>query len=89
MLSVSLNRDKKLKKDDVLLAMHIVKSIFNLDLKLNIFYHDIEKDKIISVLTEKLTGLKSPTTSTFFEAIVFSIIEQQISLKATRSIKTE
>jgi DNA-3-methyladenine glycosylase II len=87
MLSVSLNPDKNLKKDDVLLAMHSVKSIFNLDLKLNNFYHDIEKDKIISVLTKKLIGLNSPTTSTFFEAIVSSIIEQQISLKAARSIE--
>ncbi len=87
MLSVSLNPDKNLKKEDVLLARQIVKSIFNLDFKLNTFYHDMMEDKVMSVLTKKLTGLNSPTTPTFFEAIVSSIIEQQISLKAARSIE--
>ncbi len=41
----------------------------------------------MSKLTEKLWSLNSPTTPTFFEAIVSSIIEQQISLKAAHNIE--
>jgi DNA-3-methyladenine glycosylase II len=38
-------------------------------------------------ITRKLRGLRSPTTATVFEALVDSIIEQQISLKVASSIE--
>jgi DNA-3-methyladenine glycosylase II len=38
-------------------------------------------------LTQKLRGLKSPTTQTVFEAFVDSIVEQQISLKVANGIE--
>ena len=83
-LSVSLKPDNELNKKDNVIARKILTSIFNLDFDLRYFY----EDRIMSKLTLKLCGLNSPTTPTFFEAIVSSIIEQQISLKATRSIET-
>jgi len=87
-LSVSLKPDNELNKKDNVIARKILTSIFNLDFDLRYFYEDMREDRIMSKLTLKLCGLNSPTTPTFFEAIVSSIIEQQISLKATRSIET-
>ena len=88
-LSVSIKPDNELNKKDSELARKILTSIFNLDFDLKYFYYDMFEDRIMSKLTLKLCGLNSPTTPTFFEAIVSSIIEQQISLKAARSIETK
>ena len=87
-LTVNVLPDKDLDTDDGVLVCQIVKSIFNLDFNLLNFYDDMKHDRIMSSLIKQLRGLNSPTTPTFFEAIVSSIIEQQISLKAARSIKT-
>ena len=88
-LSVSIKPDNELNKKDRQMARKILTSIFNLDFDLKYFYNDMFEDRIMSKLTLKLCGLNSPTTPTFFEAIVSSIIEQQISLKAARSIETK
>jgi DNA-3-methyladenine glycosylase II len=88
-LSVSIKPDTELNSEDLVLARHKVCSIFNLDFNLKYFYEDMKNDRILSKLIPKLRGLNSPTTPTFFEAIVSSIIEQQISLKAARSIKNK
>ena len=88
-LSVSIKPDYELNKKDNVLARKILTSIFNLDFDLKYFYEDMHEDSIMSKLTLKLRGLNNPTTPTFFEAIVSSMIEQQISLKAARSIETK
>ena len=88
-LSVSIKPDNELNKKDSELARKILTSIFNLDFDLKYFYEDMHEDSIMSKLTLKLRGLNSPTTPTFFEAIVSSMIEQQISFKAARSIETK
>ena len=88
-LSVSIKPDNELNKKDSELARKILTLIFNLDFDLKYFYNDMFEDRIMSKLILKLCGLNSPTTPTFFEAIVSSIIEQQISLKAARSIETK
>ena len=88
-LSVSIKPDNELNKKDRVLARKILTLIFNLDFDLKYFYEDMHEDSIMSKLILKLLGLNSHTTPTFFEAIVSSIIEQQISLKAARSIETK
>ena len=87
-LCVTLKPDNELNKKDLVLASEMISSIFNLDSHLRNFYDDVKEDPIMSKLTSELKGLTSPTTPTIFEAIVSSIIEQQISLKAARSIET-
>ena len=57
----------------------------NFDLKP--FYEKVKEDKTMAHITQKLFGLKSPTTQTVFEALVDSIVEQQISLKVANSIE--
>jgi len=88
-LSVSIKPDNELNKKDRVLARKILTLIFNLDFDLKYFYEDMHEDSIMSKLTLKLRGLNNPTTPTFFETIVSSMIEQQISLKAARSIETK
>jgi DNA-3-methyladenine glycosylase II len=53
------------------------------------FYKEVQTDKILAGLADKLRGLKSPTTRTVFEALVDSIVEQQISLKVATSIENK
>jgi DNA-3-methyladenine glycosylase II len=87
-IKVEVLSDKDLDEDDGLVVKQMVISIFNMNFNLRNFYDDMKVDRVMSTLTSKLRGLNSPTTPTFFEAIVSSIIEQQISLKAARSIET-
>ena len=88
-LSVNINPDNELNKGDIELIRAKVISIFNLDYNLKEFYDYMKNENVMSKLVLKLKGLNSPNTPTFFEAIVTSIIEQQISLKAARSIETK
>ena len=87
-LTVDVKPDKNLDNADFELVKQIVTSIFNLNFNLRNFYEDMKADKLISTLTTQLRGLNSTRTPTFFEAIVSSIIEQQISLTAAKSIET-
>ena len=59
--------------------------MFNIQEDLAPFYRAMETDGIMASLISQLRGVKSPTTPTVFEALVDSIIERQISLKAARS----
>jgi len=64
-----------------------VTSLFNLDLDLSRFTAAVREDRVMSNLVRRLRGLKPPRTATVFEALVDSIIEQQISLAAAHSIE--
>ena len=64
-----------------------IASIFNFDLDLNRFYREIRGDPVMTKVTRNLHGLRSPTTTGPYEALVSSIIEQQISLKAAWSMQ--
>jgi DNA-3-methyladenine glycosylase II len=65
----------------------MVSSLFNLDFDLTAFYDAVRNDKIMQTVTQRLRGLKSPTTPTVFEALVDSIIEQQISLNVAHVLE--
>jgi DNA-3-methyladenine glycosylase II len=65
----------------------LISSIFNIYDDLRPFYRHIEGDEVLSGITRKLNGLKAPTTPTVFEALVDSVIEQQISLKVAHSLQ--
>jgi DNA-3-methyladenine glycosylase II len=77
--TISLNEKNK--------SEAIISYIFNLKLPLNEFYEEIKADITMSHIAQKLYGLKNPTTPTVFEAIVDSIVEQQISIKVARTIE--
>ncbi len=65
----------------------VVTRLFNLKLDLLPFYEAVKSDRIMLQITRHLWGLHSPSTATVFEALVDSIIEQQISLKAAWSMQ--
>jgi DNA-3-methyladenine glycosylase II len=65
----------------------LVVRLFNLKLDLLPFYEAVKDDRIMRPITKRLWGLHSPSTATAFEALIDSIIEQQITLKAARSMQ--
>jgi len=73
--------------DKAMAAEELVRRLFNLDLDLLPFYESVKDDRVMSALTDRLRGLRSPTTQTIFEALIDSIIEQQISLKVAWSLQ--
>jgi DNA-3-methyladenine glycosylase II len=88
-LVVELKSDSTMTEDDKKKAEDTVNALFSLDLDLKPFYETVKDDRIMAGLTRKLRGLKSPTTPTVFEALVDSIVEQQISLKVANSIENK
>jgi len=81
-LSAVLDSKKPISPRDSRAAKAYVARIFNLDMDLKPFYKAVRGDPVMSSIVKQLYGLKSPTTPTVFEALVDSIIEQQISLIA-------
>jgi DNA-3-methyladenine glycosylase II len=79
-LEIDLTSDTKIEAGTASRAEEIIGSVLNLKLDLKSFYETAQKDKVLSVIIQELRGLKSPITPTVFEALVDSIIEQQISL---------
>lgn len=86
-LSVDLKSNEQISEEEGQLALEAINKIFNLGLNLKPFYNDVKSDKIMSKLTQKLNGLKNPVAASVFEALVLTIIEQQISLKAAHNIE--
>ncbi len=86
-LSVGLRSPEKLSGSDVEVVLDVVRSIFNLQIDLNSFYEEVQNDEIMSKVVRHLRGLKTVATSTPFEALISSIIAQQISLNAAYRIE--
>ncbi len=74
-LSAELKSDTELTRKDMKKAEEVISLLFNLNFDLTPFYEQVKDDKILACLTQKLWGLKSPTTQTAFEALVDSIVE--------------
>ena len=79
--------DEDLSGDDVRMAGEIVRALFNMNLDLLPFYEAVKGDRVMAKITQRLRGLRNPSTATVFEALVDSIVEQQISLKVAWSLE--
>jgi DNA-3-methyladenine glycosylase II len=86
-LRVRLSPDKPLSSDEREQAGEIISRILNFNDYLAPFYHMVRNDPPLHELTKRLRGLKVPTTLTVFEALVDSIVEQQISLAVARTLE--
>ena len=75
-LKVELESNNAITSQDKQNAKELIRFIFNLDFNLCSFYKDLEDDPTIHQITQKLYGLKNPTTPTVFESLVDSIVEQ-------------
>jgi DNA-3-methyladenine glycosylase II len=85
-LLVGITSEHKITPQTETDVRELVNLIFNLKLDLSPFYETAKNDPLLVKFTRKLRGLKSPSTPTVFEALVDSIIEQQISLAAAHAI---
>ena len=88
-LAVELKSEKELSPADVTKAKRTINSLFNLDMDLIPFYKTVKNDRVMARVAKNLYGLKSPTTQTVFEALIDSIVEQQISLIAARAMQVK
>jgi DNA-3-methyladenine glycosylase II len=88
-LSVELMANEEISHDDEKAVRQNIDTLFNLRFGLETFYESIKRDRIMRQLTAKLRGLKSSTTSTIFEALVDSIVEQQISLAVANNFENK
>lgn len=86
-LTAYLDSEKTITPEDREIIEETIAKIFNLKLDLRPFYREISSDPVLNQLASSLYGLKNPTTPTLFEALVDSVVEQQISLKAAHSIE--
>jgi len=86
-IAVALKSAETITSKDKQKAGEAVKFIFNLDFNLCSFYVDIKKEPVMRQISKQLYGLKNPTTPTVFEALMDSIVEQQISLKVAQTIE--
>ncbi len=84
-----MKSSEKITEEDINSTKNTITSIFNLDFNLKKFYESMETDPVMSKLTQKLRGLNSRTSTSVFEALASSIIEQQISLIASQSIERQ
>ncbi len=79
-LKTELSSSEQLNHEDVERAAKIITLLFNLDLNLLPFYCVAKLDTTLNKVARRLWGLRSPTTQTVYEALMDSIVEQQISL---------
>jgi DNA-3-methyladenine glycosylase II len=86
-LTIELTSNQPLTNKTQTCAQKTIEYIFNLNLNLKEFYRYIENDPAMHKITSTLCGFKYPTTPTTFEALVDSIVEQQISIKIARTIE--
>lgn len=86
-LLAELKSDRRIRVAEKEQIRKIIISMFNLDLHLKRFYAETSKDKTLAQIANQLRGLKTPTTETVFEALISSIIEQQISLNVARHLE--
>ncbi|HON80694.1 MAG TPA: DNA-3-methyladenine glycosylase [Methanoregulaceae archaeon] len=86
-LKVRLTAEDVLTPGEQEQALTTISRILNLDDYLTPFYQAVRNDPPMLELTKHLRGLKPSTTPTVFEALVDSIIEQQISLAVARTLE--
>jgi DNA-3-methyladenine glycosylase II len=87
-LSVELASKEEIDRSLASRARDIMKCMLNLDLDTGGFEKAVKDDPVMSALANRLRGLKPPSTQTAFESLVYSIIEQQISLVAAISMQS-
>ena len=86
-LTLVLRSDRPVNRKETRRAGELVASMLSLPDDLAPFYRAVSGDPVLRNLTIRLRGVRAPVTPTVFEALTDSIIEQQISLAAARSIE--
>jgi DNA-3-methyladenine glycosylase II len=86
-LSVTIRSDRPITNRITRESAGIIAQVLGIADDLSGFYLAMDADPVMADLVRQLNGLRAPVTPTVFEALTDSVIEQQISLKAARSIE--
>lgn len=86
-LVLSIHSDEPVLPGMTSEASAVISRVFALDEDLTEFYLAIGGDPVMAGLARRFYGLHSPATPTVFEALVDSVIEQQISLSVARGLE--
>jgi DNA-3-methyladenine glycosylase II len=87
-ISVKLESDRTISSDIKNHAKTIIAALFDIKFNPESFYQQASKDRILIEASRKLRGLRIPSTATVFEALLDSIVEQQISLDVAHVLET-
>jgi DNA-3-methyladenine glycosylase II len=79
-ISVELESNRTMSSDMKNHAKTIIAALFDVEFNPKTFYQQASKDRILKEVSRRLWGLRIPSTATVFEALLDSIVEQQISL---------
>lgn len=88
-LHVELKANHGLSEAEKTEAAKAICDFFNLNLDVSRFYEDVKHDATLAKITQKLRGLRVPTAPTVYEALVDSIVEQQISIKVAKALEAK
>lgn len=88
-LHVQLNSTKELSEAEKAEAKKAICDFLNLNLDVSRFYEDVKHDVTLAKITQRLRGLRIPTAPTVYEALVDSIVEQQISIKVAKALEAK
>ena len=86
-LTIELRSNDPLAREDRLASERQIRLIFDVDFDLKPFYDAMKSDRVMSTLISRLRGLRCGSTPTVFEALIYSITEQQISLNVAFAIQ--
>jgi DNA-3-methyladenine glycosylase II len=86
-IRVTCHADQPIRRDLKEAIRSTVATLFSTEDDPALFYAAMAADETMAGLTRKLEGLRCPVTATVFEALVDSVIEQQISLTVSRGIE--
>ncbi len=86
-LKVSIESRRKLSQAKLAGLRKYLSRQLHIDLHLRRFYHAIAGDPVLASLVRQLRGLSQPAAPEPFEALVYAIAEQQISLSASHSME--
>lgn len=86
-VSAELESDQEISVEDRRKCRQLLSFLLGADFDLQPFYREAKKDKTMMRIVQKLRGLKVPSTVTVFEALVDSIVEQQISLNVAHVLQ--
>jgi DNA-3-methyladenine glycosylase II len=87
LLAVEMMSTEELGKEDKASIIGQVRAMLSLDLDIMPFYEQVSADPVLMKLAVSLRGLKPPKTPSVFEALIDSIIEQQISLNVAHTLQ--
>jgi DNA-3-methyladenine glycosylase II len=86
-IAIDLSSNQSVSAEEERKCGQLSSIIVNADLDLGPFYSDVDEDVTMRQIVRKLLGLKVPCTSTVYEALIDSIIEQQISLNVAHVLQ--